>query len=236
MAIVKGHTDWKDAMKIEPITSNETETPSRPIYAVSSIEWGAFRDTIAKRDKYWFTGPLREYAAYLFNGYKDSLTWDCKGTLKFTPPCAGCTNCVQKRPEIKTKWSFFMPSTEAANNQPEKENPDCVTQTELCFKTCEFKIQTSNVGKSYELPALSVALGKSKLSYTQFVTEGWQRIKGKSESTEVIPVRTVELLPQDARDGVVIEIDNEEFDVKPIKITLMPKVVKLFCNSELNRV
>ncbi|XP_063377888.1 acylglycerol kinase, mitochondrial isoform X2 [Cydia fagiglandana] len=225
MAIIRGKTEWKDALKIEQITDGE-ETP-RPIFAMSSIEWGAFRDTMAKKDKYWFTAGLREYATFLFNGYKDSITWNCSGTLKYTPPCAGCANCVQKKPEPKKKWSFFIPSTQAANVGPKEINPECIKTEELCFKTAEFKIETP--AEKQEKPSLKIILGKSSYSYAQFVSEGWDRLKNKPEGKEVISARTVELLPQDPGKEVTIEIDKEEFELKPVKVTILPKIVKLFC-------
>ncbi|XP_061729702.1 acylglycerol kinase, mitochondrial [Cydia pomonella] len=225
MAIIKGNTEWKDALKIEQITDGE-ETP-KPIFAMSSIEWGAFRDTMAKKDKYWFTAGLREYATFLFNGYKDSITWNCSGTLKYTPPCAGCANCVQKKPEPKRKWSFFIPSTQAATGDPKEINPECLKSEELCFKTAEFKIETA--AEKQEKPSLKIILGKSSYSYTQFVSEGWDRLKNKPEVKEVISARTVELIPQDSGKEVTIEIDKEEFELKPVKVTILPKIVKLFC-------
>lgn len=235
MAIIEGNTVWKDAMKIEPIPE-EDEVPSRPIYALTSLEWGAFRDTMAKKDKYWFTGSLREYAAFLFNGYKESLTWNCSGVIKFTPPCAGCSNCVQKKPEVKRKWRFFVPTTEAAqqNDISKLENPECAISQELCFKTCDFKIQPYKIQN--QLPALGIMLGRGSYSYTEFVSEGWDRIKKKGSEPNVITARTVELIPNQPTQEVMIEIDKEEFEVKPVKITLLPRIVKFFCKSELNTI
>ncbi|CAK1540761.1 unnamed protein product [Leptosia nina] len=231
MAIVKGNTIWKDAMKIEPITSEE-EPPSRPIYAMTSIDWGAFRDIQAKRDKYWFYGPFRDYASYVFNGYKDSITWTCNGVLSYTPPCAGCSNCVSKKPEIKRKWSFFMPSTQAApeSDRTKLINEECVLTNELCFKSTELRI-SPKVG---DLPALCVELGRSKYSYVEFVSEGWRRVKGDGNIQEVLQARTIELQPQNTKPDGVFEIDKEEFDVKPMKVTILPKTIKLFCKTEQN--
>ncbi|RVE54723.1 hypothetical protein evm_000490 [Chilo suppressalis] len=236
MAIIEGDTVWKDAMKIEPIPK-EDEEPSRPIYALSCLEWGAFRDTLAKKDKYWFCGSLREYASFLFNGYKESITWNCSGVMKYTPPCAGCSNCVQRRTEVKRKWLFFMPSTEAAKqNETKILNPECALSKELCIKTCEFKIETNNLQNQRNLPALNVMLGKNTYSYTDFVSEGWSRLKKKAATLDVIPARTVELIPNETVNEVMIEIDKEEFEVKPIKITILPRIVKFFCRTELNTV
>lgn len=230
MAIVQGNTVWKDAMKIEPLT-NEEETPSRPIYAMASIDWGAFRDVQSKRDKYWIYGPFREYASFIFNGYKNSITWTCTGVITYTPPCAGCGNCLKKKPEVKRKWSFFMPSTQAADNIDKTKilNPECASSDELCFKTCEVRISPKLSGG---LPALRVELGQNKYSYTEFVSEGWQRMKGDSKIKEALQARTVLLQPQNTKEDEVFEIDKEEFDVKPMKVTILPNMIKLFCKSE----
>lgn len=229
MAIIKWNTEWKDAMKIEPIT---TEEPSRPIFALSLIEWGAFRDAVARKDKYWFVGGLRNYATYIFNGYKNSLTWNCSGTIKYTPPCPGCTNCTPKRQEVKRKWFFFSPSHK---EEEVKMNPECSVTEELCFKSCDFKIQTPNIDKDSDVPSLSVVLGKNNYSYTEFVAEGWNRLKGVASDQKVIKARTIELVPREPdADKDIIEIDKEEFDVKPVRITLLPKIVRLFCLPQIN--
>ncbi|XP_013187149.1 acylglycerol kinase, mitochondrial [Amyelois transitella] len=231
MAIIKGNTDWKDAMKIEPI-STEGDTPSRPIYAVSSIEYGAFRDALAKKDKYWIYGPLRDYATYIFNGYKNSLTWECNGTIKYTPPCAGCNNCVvQKKREVRKVWSLFMSNTIAAQESKQLlDNPECSKTQELCYKVSDFRIQTENKNG---MPVLNVMLGKNGYTYTEFVAEGWNRLKNMRKNTFVIPARTVELLPLESEKEVMIEIDREEFEVKPVKVTLLPKIIKLFCSPQV---
>ncbi|XP_046962064.1 acylglycerol kinase, mitochondrial [Vanessa cardui] len=230
MAIIENNTTWKDVMKIEPIDTGD-ETPNKPVYALTSIEWGAFRDTISKKDKYWIYGPLRGYASYIFNGYKDSLCWECSGSMKYSPPCHGCENCVTKKPEIKRKWAFFIPNTQAAPQLEPKSitNPECAVINELCFKSTDFRIQPQvNDG----LSALSVGLGKNKYTYTEFVSEGWRRLNGESDTPEVIKARTIELRPLENKSDVVIAIDQEEFDVKPVKITLLPKMVKFFCKPE----
>ncbi|KAJ2950256.1 hypothetical protein O0L34_g11619 [Tuta absoluta] len=234
MAIIKGSTEWKDAMKIEPI-ANEEDAPSKPIFAMCSMDWGAFRDVLAKRDKYWIYGSLREYASFIFNGYKNSLTWECSGTLKYTPPCAGCNNCIQKVPDLPKRWLSFIQNTKAA---PKFEivNPECQATEELCFKTCEFQIQSPNVQTvSNGIPALNIVIGKNNYSYTEFVSEGWKRLNGKHAHMTTIPARTVEFLPRTPEDKeITYSIDQEEFEVKPVKVTLLPKVVKLFCNPEKN--
>ncbi|XP_049868397.1 acylglycerol kinase, mitochondrial [Pectinophora gossypiella] len=234
MAIIKGNTVWKDAMKIEPIAMEE-EVPNKPIYALTSVEWRAFRDTLAKRDKYWIYGPLRDYMSFIFNGYKESLAWACSGMIKYTPPCEGCSNCMEKRREPSKRWLFFIPNTYAAQQSDRSavENPECLNTEELCFKTCDFKIQTPNIIRTNNsIPSLQVKIGKNNYSYTEFVAEGWKRLNGENDNAKTIPVRTVEFRPRiDEDKEITISIDQEEFEAKPVKITLLPKVVKLFCKQ-----
>lgn len=232
MAIIKNETQTQDVMKIEVIEDN-TEAPGKPIYAVGHIEWGAFRDAFVKRDKYWFYGGLRNYATYIFNGYKNSLSWDCKGTLKFTPPCSGCNNC--RLPQVRKKGSWLdivLPKVESnAINYSKILNENCSVFDELCFKSTEMNIVPKR-STSDSTPYLSVILGKMTISYTDFISEGWRRIKkGLPEDVKDIKVRTVELLPLNASkpgNELFFNIDNEEFEVKPIKITLLPNAISVF--------
>lgn len=230
MAIIENNTTWKDVMKIEPLADDDENPRPKPIYAMTSIEWGAFRDTLAKNDKYWIYGPLRGYASYIFNGYKDSLSWDCSGTLKYTPPCVGCNNCLTKMPEVKRKWAFFIPTNEPQKEVIEIVNPECSMISELCFKCTDFRVQPQNKDG---MSVLSVGLGKNKYNYTEFVSEGWRRLNGNSDVPEAVKARTLEIHPLENKSDVVIAIDQEEFEVKPVKVTVLPKMVKFFCKSEV---
>ncbi|GBP83120.1 Acylglycerol kinase, mitochondrial [Eumeta japonica] len=236
MAIIKGNTVWKDVVKIEPLTK-DNETPGRPIYALSSIHWGAFRDTLAKKDKYWYFGPWREYATFIFNGYKSSLKWQCKGTIKYTPPCSGCQNCIEHRPEPRNwKWIFLTSNVKShENNDVSKiENQLCGTTQELCFMTSKLLIKTPNVCKDQvEIPGLNIVLGQNKYTYAQFVKEGWKRLTGEIDSDNPIRARTVELIPEDISDGDIIEIDSEDYDVKPFRIELLHNFIKFFVTSSV---
>ena len=42
----------------------------KPVYGLVGMQWGAFRDAQARREKYWYFGGLRGYATYLFTGLK----------------------------------------------------------------------------------------------------------------------------------------------------------------------
>lgn len=74
MAVVQAATKPLDVMKIEIL---DDENAHKPIFALCGLLWGAFRDVDAKQDKYWYFGPLRNYAAYVFNGQVNFLKLFC---------------------------------------------------------------------------------------------------------------------------------------------------------------
>lgn len=92
MAVVEEVVQPINVLRVEAV-----EGDNKPIYALSGIKWGAFRDAEIKKDSYWVYGSLRKYATYLFNGYKSSLTWRCNALLSYSPPCTGCSNCAPNK-------------------------------------------------------------------------------------------------------------------------------------------
>lgn len=244
MAIIKNHSQPKDVMKIE-IIETEADAPGKPIFAMGAIEWGAFRDAYARRDKYWLYGGLREYASFLFNGYKSSLCWDCKGTFKISPPCEGCNNCRSSfiKPVAKGRWvDLIMPKVKdevsSDKDYTQISNQVCGNVEEICFKTTEVKL-TLNDGDVRVPPHLSISLGKMNLGYFEYVAEGWNRLNKKQPTVNnIMAARTVEIYPQKvSREGEEIwfAIDNEEFDVKPIKITFLPHAIKVYANGDKDK-
>ena len=55
---------------ILPVPQTEAEVPGRPVYLLSNITWGAFRDVQARINKYWYWGGLKERMAYVFAVFK----------------------------------------------------------------------------------------------------------------------------------------------------------------------
>lgn len=63
MAIVEEATKPMDVLRIEILNEDR-----KPVYAVSGIKWGAYRDAEVKKDSYWYFGGLKNYVTYIFNG------------------------------------------------------------------------------------------------------------------------------------------------------------------------
>ncbi|KAK4887777.1 hypothetical protein RN001_004048 [Aquatica leii] len=231
LAIIKEHKKPIDVMKIEVLEDNELK--GKTVYAVSSIEWGPYRDAHAKKDKYWYFGPLRKYVTYLFNGFKDSLSWSCRASLNYTVPCEGCKNCVSA-PKINEDLLWYhkvLPIRKPTpSNIPLTINDFCQEVHQKNVSTSDFAIATTNTLKNVNtIPRLTVNLGPSSVDYFNFVSEGWRTEVGHDRNvSEVIQAKQIEVVPNEDKKIQWFSIDSEEFEVKPVKITLLPKAVSMF--------
>lgn len=270
MAIVRGKLTDTDVIKVEPIVDDveheHASPPARPIFAVGSIQWGAFRDALHKRDKYWYFGPLRDYSAYLFNSISSHLTWECAAELTYSPPCAGCSNCYTVSAS-KLSSNSKATSSPLANNtrrwwsgysapkggstrtdgsgaddvQPDLsrvQNPVCHTASQLAVQPHELLLRNNARRSANEIPRLHIQLNGADLSAIDFVKEGWSRIRSEATAAVAaaereIEVRAVEIRPapqalySEEREAF-FSIDNEAFEVKPVRVSVVPRAVRLY--------
>ncbi|XP_008558541.1 acylglycerol kinase, mitochondrial [Microplitis demolitor] len=243
MAAVRGNTKSIDVVKVEPLEQDE-DNLIKPIYALSSIELGAWRDADSRRNKYWYWGSLRRYVTYVFNGFKNDLNWNCNATIRYTDPCPGCSKCYQQyqssgQSDVRW-WHVFIPKkiTFAQSNQVDYskvKNDDCDKFKETHVATTELSLVTNNLNNSQSgPPAVKLQVGPEYINYFEFVTEGWRRIKGENKVIKnTFEAKEIEFLPDSSEDSNKKEnyfsIDNEEFELRPMKIKLIPNAVKIFC-------
>ncbi|XP_052872076.1 acylglycerol kinase, mitochondrial [Anopheles cruzii] len=258
-AVIAGKKEKKDIMRIEVLPSEADETPpEKPVYALGALQWGAFRDILALRDKYWYTASLREYTAFLFNAFDGGHTWNCKARLAYTEPCTGCSNCYRdlddqwaatKKQEQQPRrwWSVFVPRSKgpAKTDYTKIVNDKCSVRHELEVDPSELIVKTNNVDESdeggetkpSESSKLRLVVGPSVESGFSFIGESWSRLRGRkyleSAPTAVISARTIELLPErlkveETDPELYYSIDNEAFEVRPVRVTLVPKAVEIF--------
>ncbi|KFQ59912.1 hypothetical protein N334_12375, partial [Pelecanus crispus] len=64
LAILKGETVPLDVLQIK----GEKE---QPVFAVTGLRWGSYRDAGVKVSKYWYLGPLKTKAAHFFSTFKE---------------------------------------------------------------------------------------------------------------------------------------------------------------------
>lgn len=246
LSIVKGKTEKKDVMKIEliPDANVELSEPKKPFYAVGSLMWGSFNDIMRKKDKYWVTGSLRNYTAFLFNGFgRHDVSWDCKANIIYSDPCSGCSNCYEKT-ESKTQklhnarwWSKFNTNQEKAPDYSKVLNPNCLTTHEETIDTSEFYISTNTAeGTPESEPKMNIKIDSNPNdSGFDYILNSWSRVRDRRylepSQTRSIEARTLVLLPETTSEEdneIYYSIDNESYEVLPIKITLLPKRVEFF--------
>ncbi|XP_058804230.1 acylglycerol kinase, mitochondrial isoform X2 [Phymastichus coffea] len=248
IAILRGKTKFVDVLEVE-LLEKDAEHLAEPIYAVGSVEWGAWNDAHCRSDKYWYLGILRTYVTYIFSGFKSDINWDCNGVLRYFDPCSGCSNCHHKQDPTLNKrwWHSFVPkikqSPNGDNNADHSKiiNKNCSIVHEIPISTTELHIKTENVkvDKKNMIPSLKVELGPPNISYMEFVTEGWRRLNGqKTLVNKTLEAREIEIHPSQLHNFKDKErsfyIDNEEFELKPVKLKLIPKTLKIFYPKDVN--
>ncbi|KAJ8676710.1 hypothetical protein QAD02_012497 [Eretmocerus hayati] len=245
MAVVRGKTKLADVVKVE-LAEQEPEQSSEPIYAVGTVEWGAWKDARSRMDKYWYWGSLRRYVTFIFNGMKNNLSWDCKGVMHYSDPCKGCAQCYIKDVEVSTSnkrwWHVFVPKVKNFSSgadiidYQQIVNENCGTTRELNFSATELQLITRNVSQKIpDIPLVRVEIGPENVGYRDFVAEGWSRLKGmKSMISQVIEAKDIEIHPSEtitsANQEYFLYIDNEEFELRPVKFKLIPNSIKMFCS------
>ncbi|XP_034950527.1 acylglycerol kinase, mitochondrial [Chelonus insularis] len=242
MAAIRGSTKLIDVVKVEPLVQ-DPENLIKPIYATNTIQWGAWRDVEARQSKYWYWGSLKSYVTYIFNGYKKkNINWDCNANIRYSDPCQGCSNCYNKsqfnESSDKRWWHVFIPRIKSYSNEPDYsriKNENCNKYHEVPITATELSIVTRNVEHSLaeNLPAMKLKLGPENISYLDFVKEGWRRNKGYITLVQkTFEAKDLELMPtmsDNSDDQQYFSIDNEEFELKPMKLKLIPNAVKIFC-------
>ena len=99
-------------------------------------------------------------------------------------------------------------------------NPECGNWSSLCVETSELNIIPIGNGK------LQVEVG-GRLQKTDFMIEGLKRFRNEpSNYSQKIDCKEVEIVPFEGQE--FLSIDNEEFDMKRIKINCLKDKVFFF--------
>lgn len=239
IAVVRANTKSQDVIKIEPLT-DATDSPAKPIFALGTVHWGAFRDALSLRDKYWYTGPLKEYATFLFNAFGDRLTWNCASQLTYSAPCPGCSNCFERQtvappPPTNRRWWSSAPKTASSGPDFSKViNPACSANQTTEVKPSELLVSQNSNRTDSELPRLVVQLGRDEPTSVDFIRDSWTRMRNDAfEPVQQLDVRSVEIRPEPQvlysdENEAFFSIDNEAYEVKPVRISIVPRAVRMF--------
>lgn len=230
MAVILEVTRPLDVIKFQVIPTDKNEE-SKPVYGLVGLEWGAFRDANARKDKYWYFGGIKGYASYLFTGLKDEskgVTWKAQANLEYTKPCEGCSNCYGDRIDLhpekaqsKSWWSVFgkrQPGpTTTKYDYSQKVNEECNVFENIDVKTTDFSLLSTNVlSVPKKIPYLQLSYGPGEFTYEDFVREGWRRENGESPSRPTkILMKEVKLYPKENSQTPLELFENVNSSLEP---------------------
>ncbi|KGL82846.1 hypothetical protein N309_04840, partial [Tinamus guttatus] len=229
LAILKGETVPLDVLQIK----GEKE---QPVFAMTGLRWGSYRDAAVKVSKYWYLGPLKTKAAHFFTTFKE---WPQKhqAALMYLGPTERPPEEAEEqrsrppfhvrlyrrlalywssppkeipREETQDNWEELKISTIELSIATQNRQPD-LTRTEDFMNIC---IEADTVGKGQ-----FVSRGSQKMSDPQTCPEGSQCIQAS---------KCILQLPEGT--GGSFGIDNEEYEAMPVEVKLLPRKLHFFCD------
>ncbi|XP_053799038.1 acylglycerol kinase, mitochondrial isoform X2 [Vidua chalybeata] len=231
LAILKGETVPLDVLQIK----GEKE---QPVFAVSGLRWGSYRDAGVKVSKYWYLGPLKTKAAHFFSTFKE---WPQKhqAALMYLGP----TERPPEEPEEKSsrpplyvrlyrRLRLYWSSPKELPQEVAPENWE-----ELKMSTIELSIATRN--RQLDLTRtedfMDICIEAESISKGEFVHRGSQKVRDPhmcSEGSQRIQAsRCILQLPEGTEGS--FGIDNEEYEAMPVEVKLLPRKLRFFCDPRM---
>ncbi|XP_060932441.1 acylglycerol kinase, mitochondrial [Limanda limanda] len=231
LSILKGETVPLDVLKIQ----GETD---QPVFALTGLRWGAFRDVAAKISKYWYLGPLKSNAAHWFSTLKEwplvreaSISYLAPSVRPpdlplYKPARPNLLNRIARR--LKNYWS---PPVE---EPPKVEEPEKWEEKQL--STLELFIQTHNKNpmETRVNDSLMICAEPDDFTVGEFITVGKKKDEDSTVFTKNATKLEVSALQLQLPEGTTgfYNIDNEEYEAMPVEIRLLPRRLRFFISAE----
>ncbi|XP_055029597.1 acylglycerol kinase, mitochondrial [Misgurnus anguillicaudatus] len=231
LSILKGETVPLDVLQIK----GEKE---QPVFALSSLRWGAFRDVASSISKYWYLGPLKTRAAHLFSTLKE---WPQihQASLSYLGPVPRPPDLPAEKPSRPNLFyrihrrlkNYWNPPIEETPKEPEPERWE---NKEI--STVELSVCTHNKNPVIRRvnDSMLITLETDSLTVGQFITEGTKKAVDPMQSTEnalQLEASAASLNLQKEGAGFY-DIDNEEYEAMSVEVRLLPRKLRFFCNAE----
>ncbi|NXU28735.1 AGK protein, partial [Thalassarche chlororhynchos] len=232
LAILKGETVPLDVLQIK----GEKE---QPVFAVTGLRWGSYRDAGVKVSKYWYLGPLKTKAAHFFSTFKE---WPQKhqAALMYLGPTERPPEEAEEKPSRPPLYVRLYRRFRLYWSSPPKEVPQEVTPEdweELKLSTIELSIATRN--RQLDLTRtedfMDICIEADTVSKGQFVNRGSQKMRDPHmcpEGSQCIQAsRCILQLPEGTEGS--FGIDNEEYEAMPVEVKLLPRKLRFFCDPRM---
>ncbi|XP_033049863.1 acylglycerol kinase, mitochondrial isoform X1 [Trachypithecus francoisi] len=235
LAIVKGETVPLDVLQIK----GEKE---QPVFAMTGLRWGSFRDAGVKVSKYWYLGPLKIKAAHFFSTLKE---WPQthQASISYTgpterPPSEPEETPVQRpslyRRILRRLASYWAQPQDALSQEVSPE-----VWKDVQLSTIELSITTRNnqLDPTSKEDFLNICIEPDTISKGDFITIGSRKVRNPklhAEGTECLQAsRCTLLVPEVSGEGGAggsFSIDSEEYEAMPVEVKLLPRKLQFFCD------
>nr|XP_013802848.1 PREDICTED: acylglycerol kinase, mitochondrial isoform X2 [Apteryx mantelli mantelli] len=229
LAILKGETVPLDVLQIK----GEKE---QPVFAMTGLRWGSYRDAAVKVSNYWYLGPLKTKAAHFFSTFKEWPQRHQAALMYLGPAERPSEEPEEKRSRPPLHVRLYR-RLALYWSPPPKEIPQEVTQDnweELKISTIELSIATQN--RQLDLTRtedfMNICIEADTVSKGQFVNRGSQKMSDPQmcpEGSQCIQASKCILQLPEGTEGS-FGIDNEEYEAMPVEVKLLPRKLRFFCD------
>ncbi|XP_062955982.1 acylglycerol kinase, mitochondrial isoform X2 [Cynocephalus volans] len=229
LAIVKGETVPLDVLQIK----GEKE---QPVFAMTGLRWGSFRDAGAKVSKYWYLGPLKIKAAHFFSTLKE---WPQthQASISYTGPTEKPPSEPDETPPRPSLYRRILRRLASYWAQPQdapsqKLSPEVWKDIQL--STIELSITTRNsqLDLMTKEDFMNICIEPDTVSKGDFITVGSRKVRDPklhADGTECLQASQCTLLLPEGTGGS-FSIDSEEYEAMPVEVKLLPRKLQFFCD------
>ncbi|EDW57490.1 acylglycerol kinase, mitochondrial [Drosophila virilis] len=234
MPLLKNQFRFADVIQYDVLSNDVSDGNAnlKPIFGLNGLSWGILKDIDSSKDKYWYFGPLKHYMAAFLRSFSGSSDWDLETDYVYTPPCRGCSNCYVQT-ENASSTGFFVSKLVKSQNlnkvstQKQIKNDSCATNLHGFIKSNQINITLNQNDENF---------AELESKFISSLQPGWDFIKNIPNITKktikpnlILKSRTIKLYPSDSTSPIFYSIDGEEYEPRPIQVSVVPKAIKVFC-------
>uniref|UniRef100_A0A7M4FLR3 Acylglycerol kinase, mitochondrial n=3 Tax=Crocodylus porosus TaxID=8502 RepID=A0A7M4FLR3_CROPO len=230
LAILKGETVPLDILQIK----GEKE----PVFAVTGLRWGSYRDTGVKVSKYWYLGPLKTKAAHLFSTLKKWPQKHQASLMYLGPTERPPEESEEKLPRAPLYVRIYRRLLQYWSH-PAKEIPQEAAHEaweEVKLSAIELSITTQNRQPDLMRTEdfMNICIEPDTVSQGNFINRGSQKVRDPQmcpEGSQCLQASKCILKLPEGTEGF-FGIDSEEYEAMPVEVKLLPRKLRFFCDPQ----
>ncbi|KAL7739340.1 hypothetical protein ACLKA6_003951 [Drosophila palustris] len=232
--LLKNECKSESVIQYDVLNNPADESPNqlKPIFGLNGFSWGLLKDIDTRKDKYWYLGPLKHHIAAFLSSFSAKVDWNMETDYVYTPPCSGCSNCRVLKEKTPNAGFFLtkLVSTQKGNEDAKETqivNDECATNLHGSIKSNQINITLNQNSQNF---------AELESKFIDSLQPGWDFIKNIPNITNktiepnlILKSRTIKLYPSTSNPNIFYSIDGEEYEPRPIKVSIVPNAIKVFC-------